>query len=306
MATGLSTLALDIAAEESVIAAKVALAPVAKFAKSFAAAEGEAGDTVKVPVYERGVAAEFDPAGNNYTYASATAGVGGKSIELNKHPWQPRKLLPDDVMETAVGKDWLGQSTKTCVDSVARYIANKTLVEAMVNGTGSLSLGSGTALAKAKAARKAAIAAGINPAEATFLVDSDLFSDLLEALPFNVRGAEDALINGTLTKLFGFGYVAEMQDGVSYTDSTTSKTYDLNAMVVANDAIGIATRLPVVQNPDLFDVADLTSDEIGGFSIRVRSTGTNSNDAKYIGAEVIFGAKALKPAEILVAKTERQ
>ena len=43
--------------------------------------------------------------------------------------------------------------------------------------------------------------------------------------------------------------------------------------------------------------------EIGGFSVRIRSTGAQSNDAKYLGAEVCFGTAALKPAEILVAAT---
>lgn len=309
MATTISSLALDIAANESVIAAKLRLAPLAKFAKSFAEAEGEVGDTVKVPVFTRGVAAEFNAASNNYTTATS-AGVAGVPVQLDKHPWESRRLLPDDVMETNVGKDWIGQVTKACVDSVAAYMVAEPLVGVLKDAANAgsaghvkaLTISGATTLAKIAKIRKDTIAAGINPMEATLLLPSALYTDLLAELPFNALGADKAIVDGAVERLFGFGYIAELQTAVTYTNAS-SKLVTLDAMVVANDALAVATRLPIVQNADLYDVSDIRSEEIGGFSIRVRSTGSNSVDAKFLGAEVIFGWKMLKPGEILVAST---
>ena len=302
MATSITSLALDIAAKESVSAARVALAPIAKFAKSFADAEGEVGDAVKVPVFARGTAAEFAAGTNDYTTATS-AGVGGKTIELTSHPWQSQRLLPDDDMETNAGKDWVAQTTKNCVEAVAKYVTEKTLVNAMkATGVTTLTISGATALAKIKGIRKSTIAAGLNPAECTLLLPSDLYTDLLAELPFNTLGGQDALVNGAVEKLFGFGYIAELQSEIAYTNGS-SKKVTLDAMVVGPGAIGVATRLPIVQNENLFEVSDMVAPEIGGFSVRIRSTGAQSNDAKYLGAEVCFGTAALKPAEILVAAT---
>lgn len=309
MATSISTLALDIASKESILAARLRLAPLAKFAKSFADAEGEVGDSVKVPVFTRGVAAEFHASNNNYTTASS-AGVAGMSISLNKHPWESRRLLPDDVMETNVGKDWVGQVTKACVDSVAAYMVNETLVgvlkdAASAGSTGhvtALTISGANALAKVAKMRKDAIAAGIDPMQATLLLPSGLYTDLLAELPFNALGAEKAIVDGAVERLFGFGYIAELQGAVTYINAS-SKLVTLDAAIIANDALAVASRLPIVQNADLYDVADVKAEEIGGFSIRVRSTGSNSVDAKFLGAEVIFGWKMLQPGKILVAST---
>lgn len=309
MGTSLSTLALDIASKESIIAVRTRLAPLAKFAKSFADAEGEVGNTVKVPVFTRGVAQDFHASNNNYTTATS-AGVAGVSVELNKHPWESRRLLPDDVMETNVGKDWVGQVTKACVDSVAAYMVAEPLVGILKDAASAgsyghvtaLTLSGATTLAKIAKIRKDTIAAGINPMEATLLLPSALYTDLLAELPFNALGADRAIVDGAVERLFGFGYIAELQNAVTYTNAS-SKLVTLDAMVVANDALAVATRLPIVQNADLYDVSDIKSDEIGGFSIRVRSTGSNSVDAKFLGAEVIFGWKMLQPGKILVAST---
>jgi len=89
---------------------------------------------------------------------------------------------------------------------------------------------------------------------------------------------------------------------VSYTNAS-DKLVTLDAAIVANDAIGLATRLPLVQNPDLFEVATLSVPEIGPWSFQIRSTGANATDAKYLGAEVVFGYQLLQPSKILVAST---
>lgn len=307
MASTITSLALDIAAEASVNAAKVALAPLAKFAKSFTAAEGEVGSVVKVPVFENQVAAEFASGTNDYTSA-ASAGVSGVNIELNSHPWSPKRLLPDDAMETAAGKDWVNQTTVNSVKAVAKAVVNKVLLAAAsAAGVTSLTITGATAKAKVAGIRKSVIAAGINPAEATLLIPSDLYTDLLAELPVETIGINDAIVNGHIERLFGFGYIAELMTPVTWKTGTGKDqgpvvTHTLTAMVAANDAIGFAGRLPMVQNPDLYDISDIVDDETG-IAIRIRSNGAVSTDARFLGAEVVCGAAALKPAEILVAKT---
>lgn len=312
MATSLTSLALDIASKEAVTAVRTAIAPLTKFAKSFAEAQGEVGDTVKVPVFARGTAAEFAAGTNDYVSAT-TAGVGGVAINLNKHPWFSRRLLPDDVMETNVGKDWVSQVTVVAAESVAKYMVAEPLTgilkdTASANTAGHVStttISGSDALAKVKNLRKAAIAKGVNPANAALLLPSDLYSDLLEKLPFNALGSQDALVKGYVETLFGFGFIAELQDAVTYTNAS-SKLVTLDAMIVPYDALAIATRLPVVQNSDLYEVSDIVVPELGGgssASIRIRSTGSNALDAKFLGAEVIFGWKMLQPEKIVVAST---
>lgn len=300
MATSITTLALDIAAEDSVAAAKLVLAPLAKVAKSFNAAEGEVGDTVKVPVFANATASDFAAGSNDYTTATS-AGVSGKSIELNAHPFASYRLMPDDAMETAAGRDWIRQTTISTVKAVAKAVVSKVLVEGMKNGTGSLTISGANAKAKVAGIRKACVTAGINPGEASLLLPSALYTDLISELPVETIGVSDAIVNGRCEKLFGFGYIAELQDEVSYTNAS-SKKVTLDAMVLGPDALGFACRLPIIQNAGMYDVSDVTDDQ-AGIAIRVRSNGAVATDARFLGAEVICGAKALKPAEILVAST---
>jgi len=302
MATSITTLALDIAAEKSVRAARAKLAPLGLFATSFAAAQADKGDTVKVPVFSRASASEFAAGSNDYTSASS-AGVAGVSIELNKHPWQSRRLLPDDAMETDAGRDWVEQTTVCSVESVAKYMAETVLVGTMkTTGIQTLTISGDTAKKKVAKMRKDCIAKGINPAEATLLLPAALYTDLIEELPFNVLGAQNALVDGYIDRIFGFARVGELQDEVSYTNDS-SKKVTLDAMIVANDAIGVATRLPLVMNPEKFDVSTLALSEVGPWSFQIRATGTAAVDAKFLGAEVIFGFAVLQPGKVLVAST---
>ena len=303
MATSISSLALDIAAKESVIAARAPLAPISLFAHSFADAAGEVGDTVKVPVFARGNAAEFASGTNDYTSASS-AGVSGVSISLNKHPWQAQRLLPDDAMETAAGKDWVSQTTVATVEAVAKYMANFVIVDTIMKGAsvGSLTIPAAatTSIKKVAAARKTAISAGVTPAQSTLLLSSDIYTDLLSELTADTIGRGEAFENGFCDHLLGFARIAEV-DG-SYTN-TSNKAVTLNAAVVPNDSVGIATRLPLVQNPDLYEVSTLSVPELGPWSFQIRSTGSNAVDAKFLGAEVIFGAALLQASKILLNTT---
>jgi len=302
MASSITSLTLDIAAEKSVRAARAQLAPLGKFCTSFAAAQGDKGDTIKVPVFSRGTAAEFAAGSNDYTSAS-TAGVSGVSVELNKHPWQSQRLLPDDAMETDAGRDWVEQTGITCVEAVAKYMANEVLVGAMKTANiGSLTISGATARAKLAGIRKSAIAADINPHEATLLLPSALYTDLIDELPFNVIGDSKEIQDGVCDRLLGFARVAELQDEVSYINGS-SKKVTLDGMVVANDAIALATRLPLVMNPEKFDVSTVSVPEVGPWSFQLRATGTAATDARYLGAEVIFGTKVLQPSKVLVAST---
>lgn len=305
MATSITTLALDIAAEKSVRAAKPVLAPIGKFAHSFAAAEAEKGDTVKVPVFAAGAAYDFSSS-NNYTSATE-AGVSGKNIELNKHKWASQRLLPDDAMETEAGRDWVEQTTAKSVEAVAKALIADCFTELCTGATGTLTLSGTKYVAKVVNARTATVAAGICPEESTLVVPPLFFSELLGELPFNVWGDQDPFQNGYVDRILGFGRIAEA-NVANFTIGTGSdaKTYKLDAAVVENTAFGIATRLPIVMNPEKFEVSDISLPEVGPWSFRVRSTGTASDDAKFLGAELIYGVKVLKPAEILIAKTEVQ
>lgn len=305
MATSITNLALDIAAEASVRAAAPILAPIGKFAHSFAAAESEKGNVVKVPVFAAGAAYEFSSS-NNYTSATE-AGVDGKSIELLHHAWASKRLLPDDDMETEAGKDWTAQTTISSVEAVAKKLLADCFKEICTGATGTFSFSGTKYIAKVVSARKAAIAAGIKPADATLVVPSTFYSELLGELPADVYGAREALLDGWIDRILGFGRIVEA-DVANFTigEGSDAKTYVFDGAVVANDAFGVATRLPIVQNPDKFEVSDMTLPAVGPWSFRVRSTGTNSDDAKFLGAELIYGCKVLKAGEILIAKTEAQ
>lgn len=302
MATSITTLVLDIAAGESIRAARAKLAPLGLVAHSFAEATAEVGDTIKVPVFSRAAAAEFAAGTNDYT-SSSVAGVAGVSLALDKHPWQSRRLLPDDVMETDAGRDWAAQTTICSVESVAKYMAETVITGVMQSASVTpLTVSGSTAIAKVASIRKAVIAGGVNPAEATLLLPATEYTDLLAELPFNTIGAQNALIDGYVDKFLGFARVAELQDGYTYTNAN-SKLVTLNYMVIANDALGIATRLPKVQNADLYEVSTLSVPEVGPWSFLIRSTGTNAVDAKFLGAEVIFGYALLQPAKIFMKAT---
>lgn len=302
MATSISTLVLDIAAKEAIRSARAKLAPLGLIAHSFAEANAEVGDTIKIPVFSRAAAAEFAAGTNDYTSASA-AGVAGVPLQLDKHPWQSRRLLPDDVMETDAGRDWAAQTTICSVESVAKYMAETVIAGVMKNANVTpLTVSGSTAVARIASIRKAVIAGGVDPANATLLLPPAEYTDLLVELPYNVVGVQDALVNGYVDKFLGFARVAEIQDGFTYTNAN-SKLVTLNYLVVPNDALGIATRLPKVQNADLYEVSTLSVPEVGPWSFQIRSTGTNAIDAKFLGAEVIFGYALLQPSKIFMKAT---
>lgn len=288
MATSLTDLVLDIASKESILAARAHLAPLGRFAHSFALAENEKGNVVKIPVFSRAAAGDFS-ASNNYTSATS-AGVSGKNITLDKHKWCSQRLLPDDAMETDCGRDWASQTTISTVESVAKALAQDALIAIVNGGTASAGLfGDGASyISKVATARTKAIAADIAPSRATLLVSSDFYSQLLAELPADVYGSRDALLDGYIDRILGFGRIAEIPDSTFV------------GAVVADDAFGVATRLPLVQNPELFEVSDIAVPELGPWSFRVRATGANSTDAKFLGAEIVYGVAVLQPAAILV------
>ena len=289
MSTTITSLALSIAARESVIAARAALVPLGRFAHSFAVREDDKGNVVKVPVFDRTSALEFNSSSNNYTTASS-ADVAGKNITLSHHRWNSARLLPDDDMETDVGRDWVQQTTVSKVEACAIAMANDALTSIVQGAGGSLTWSGGTSKAKVANARKQAIAAGINPMAATLLLDSDKFTDLIVELDASVYGTTSAIADGYVDRLLGFGRVAEVQNAPD----------GFSCAVVADDAFGIASRLPRVQNADLFDVSDISLPELGPWSFRVRATGTNNVDARFLGAEIIYGCAVLQPSKILV------
>lgn len=303
MATSITTLALDIAAEKAVAAAAKKLAPIGKFATSFAAAEAEKGDTVKVPVFEAQTAEEF---GNDNNYTSASdAGVAGVGIELENHPWSSKRLLPDDAMETDAGREWVEKTAVKSVEACAAAVVAKTM-NVLCTATNHKTLNlSGTDIIKIVGqCRKQIVKDGLDPADATLILSSDKFTDLLESLKADVIGRGEAFENGFVDHLLGFARIVEADATYKTGSGESEKTYELNVAVVMNDAIGIATRLPKVQNPDQFEVSTVQKQEIGPWSFQLRSTGSNSNDAKFLGAEVIYGVKALKPTEIYTDVSE--
>lgn len=284
MSTTLTTLALTIAAEKSIVAASAKLAPLKAFSTGFKAAETTKGTSVVVPLFAAKTAAAYNASSNNY--GSGSADVAGVSIALDKHYVASSKFEDIDFAECDVAF-WEGAGA-----AIGKGVAKGILAVAFANITAAKFTKSAK-MAEADAAnlknwallRKAADDADFDASEACLLLSSTYFAYLLSLLDVSKYGGVEAIKSGEIPGLFGFKAVIDCP--------TLQTTANLVGAIAHPQSIGVAGRLLKPQSAKCYDEIGYSVDEASGLAIGWRRYGAPATGTNHYAGEALFGAEKI-------------
>jgi len=261
MATTLTTLALTIAAEKSVVAASAKLAPL----------KALRGSSVVVPLFATKTAEAFNASTNNY--ASGDADVSGVEVAVDKHYVAGSAYEDIDFVETDVAF-WQGAG-----EAIGKGLAKGILSAAFANIT-SAKFSKSTKLAEADAAniknwallRKAADDADFDASESVLLLSSTYFAYLLSLLDASKYGGTEAVQRGEIPGLFGFSSVINAP--------TLPTTGNLVGAIAHPQSMAVAGRLLKAQSTAAYDEIGYSSDDNSGLAIGWGGVGGPENGNK--------------------------
>lgn len=279
---GITSLQMKIAAEKGVSTATQYVTPLKLFANSFRNQEIKKGSAVTVPVFSYDAEnVEFNKTSNNY--GSGTTNATGVDIILNKHFVYPISYADTDFDECDVDF-WKDQGAGIC----------KVLGEACVGEVNSKLLTSATeanvkfsaadAKSKATAANlfKIAIENNLTPGNTIAVFNPTLYANILGTLDAAVYGTADAIKFGMIPNLFGFKAVV-CDKGLNA---------ELNGMLIDENALGIAARVPHVDISAYKEVGSM-SDEATGYPVQFRRYTEPSDGENKLAGTMIFGSAIL-------------
>lgn len=280
--TTLTSLAGTIFAEEGLITAMNAIAPIKEFAHRFTEAEKAAGSTIKIPVFTAKAAQDFD--GDYTKNADAAEGV---DLLIDKHKFDSKVYSDTDFAQCPVAF-WKGAG-QAVGKSVGLGIC-KTVTDLITTDT---LTGTGAVFSPSAGTKKqlAALSAqceknDFNPAESILLCSGDVYTQILSLMDAHVYGGPEAIREGSLLPgLYGFKRIVRCP------------TLTVNAAVVHCDAIGYGGALLAPQSKAVLEEFGYTQDEASGLAIGVRRFGVNTSGKNYIVGEILMGAKLLQPTK---------
>lgn len=284
MATTLTTLALTIAAEKSVVAASAKLAPLSAFSTGFKAAETQKGSSVIVPLFAQKAAAPFAKVGNNY--ASGAADVSGVEVPLDQHYVASAAYDDVDFVDADVAF-WEGAG-----EAIGTGVAKGILGVAFSKFTAG-NFKTKTTLSEADAAnirnwamlRKAADDADFDASDSVLLLNSTYFAYLISLLDASKYGGDDAIKSGVIPGLFGFKEVINAP--------TLPGANDLVGAIAHPQCLAVAGRLLKAQSVAAYDELGYSSDDASGLAIGWRRFGDPATGENYYAGEALFGVEAL-------------
>lgn len=284
MATTLTTLALTIAAEKSVVAASAKLAPLKAFSTGFKAAETQKGSSVTVPLFAAKTAAAFNKTTNNY--AAGDADVSGVEVSLDKHYVAGSAFEDIDFVECDAAF-WAGAG-----EAIGKGLGKGILTAAFANIT-SAKFTKSTKMAEADAAsiknwallRKAADDADFDASEAVLLLSSTYFAYLLSILDAAKYGGNEAVQRGEIPGLFGFSSVISAP--------TLPSTGNLVGAIAHPQSMAVAGRLLKANSTASYDELGYSSDDASGLAIGWRRFGDPETGTNYYAGEALFGVEKL-------------
>ena len=286
----IDTLQLKIAAEKAIKTAHKAIAPLKLFATSFSAAESIQGSAIRVPVFNIGNAAEFNADTNNY--AGTTQDVAGVDVNLDKHFVKSVFYTDRDLVEcnddffTEAGRGIGEQLSRAAVTQVTGMLTNAQITKSTV-----LTLANFADKKNIANLYKIADDNDLNPADVVLLLTPAAFAAVLANLDADVYGGNEAIRDGMIPGLYGFG-------GVVMANTLAS---GLNGVMVHKEAIGIASRYLAPDASAYSEVSQIT-DEATGLTIGFRRFAVPETGKRYIAGEMLYGAALLQKDKIVLIK----
>lgn len=277
-------LQLKVMSEKSVLVAHKNLAKLGVFATSFSELDGKPGYSVAVPVYDLSAASAFDAESNNYCGGGNE--IGGQLIALDQH--LVKSVGITDVEQASTGIRWVGD-TATAIAEVLTRGMNDYVFGLLADSAITLSADTPTTKTMVANLYATAEANDIPVNQAVVVLAPTAFASLLGQLDANVYGGSEAIRLGYIDGLYGFKAVvcaSNLPDGV-------------NGAIVADNAIGIASRYLFSGTDEAYPETWKATDEDSGVTIGYRRFANLCTGKNYLAGEILFGAKVMLPNKIV-------
>lgn len=263
------------------------LAPIKDFAHNFRDLEDRKGASIVIPVFNLSAAADFDADTNNY--CNGQTEMDAATVNLSSHLVKQFMYTDRDVAETEV--QWFRDVGYATGDAIGRGIYNTVI--GLLNDTNVTLSAESSLSAKSDFAGlvDTTYANQLDIGNTVLMLGPTYFANLLGTLDAYVYGGPEAIRGGYVPGLYGFKSVVcapGLAEGWK------------GALVDAN-SIGIASRYLAPMAGAYVD-AWKASDPNSGLTIGYRSFANLCTGRRYLDAEVLFGAKIIRPTGIISLK----
>lgn len=321
MATGLNYAlqnpSIRFAANEIMLAAKKDIAKAALFTTNFTAEAAQAGETLLIPLFDEGLASNFNKSTNNYGHADGKAVY--VPLTFKNHPKKSFAFSEDDFNLVNGTQFWekagaaAGRAIGRSIVQTITHKINSTNIplsgtdettftnedgETITTGSGAtfsaaneVVIGSGDLTTKTVAQfRAAARANDIAIGDTILMLNSVKFAELLSLLDAHTYGGNEAIRSGIIPNLYGYKAVVENDE---FNES------GLVGALVPTDSIAIGSRTFKILNPSLYQELGTVTDDASGLVINIRRGGSWETGDSVLTAEALFGAKLIQPTKIV-------
>ena len=145
--------------------------------------------------------------------------------------------------------------------------------------------------------RAAANAADISVSSSVLALCPEKYAELLSLLTAEMYGGTEAIRSGFIPGLYGWKGVMEMNE--------LSTDGGQIGAIIPETSIAIASRLPGVLNPHLYQNLGTATDDASGMVFQFRQGGDWMTDNTVASVDCIFGAKLVQPTKIVrIVETE--
>lgn len=259
------------------------LAPIRDFAHNFRDLEDRKGASIVVPVFNLSAATEFDADNNNY--CNGTTEVDAATVNLGTHLIKQFMYTDRDVAETEV--QWFRDVGIATGDAVSRGIYNAVI--GLFNDT-NVTLSVESDLSSADDFSQLGTAVYDNALDigrTVLMLAPQYYFKLASLLPAFAYGSPEAIQNGNIPNYLGFKSVV----------CAKGLPAGWKGAFADADSIGIASRWLAPMAGAYVDAWKAT-DPNSGLTVGFRSFANLCTGRRYLDAEVLFGARIIRPTGI--------
>lgn len=263
------------------------LAPIRDFAHNFRDLEDRKGASIVVPVFDLSAATTFDADSNNY--CNGTTEVDAATVNLSTHLVKQFMYTDRDVAETEV--QWFRDVGIAVGDAISRGIYSTViglLNDTNVTKTISSDL---TADSDFTGLGASVYANELDIGRTVLMLTPEKYYTLVNVLKSYAYGSPEAIQNGNIPNYLGFKSVV----------CAKGLPQGWKGALVDADSIGIASRWLAPMAGAYVDAWKGT-DPNSGLTIGFRSFANLCTGRRYLDAEVLMGARIIRPSGIVSIK----
>ena len=263
------------------------LAPIKDFAHNFRDLEDRKGASIVIPVFDLSAAADFNADSNNY--CNGQTEMDAATVNLSSHLVKQFMYTDRDVAETEV--QWFRDVGYATGDAIGRGIYNTVI--GLLNDTNVTLSAESSLSAKSDFAGlvDTVYANQLDIGNTVLMLGPTYFANLLGTLDAYVYGGPEAIRGGYVPGLYGFKSVV----------CAPGLAAGWKGALVDANSIGVASRYLAPMAGAYVD-AWKASDPNSGLTIGYRSFANLCTGRRYLDAEVLFGAKIIRPTGIVSIK----